>query len=68
MPQRYDVGALIDELIRMKLFVVEMRDFVATLVPAEAASARAEPAKAKQVTLGGKVSEDLAAQARSSQT
>jgi hypothetical protein len=48
MPQRYDVGALIDELIRMKLFVVEMRDFVATLVPAESAIP-AEP-KAKSVS------------------
>jgi hypothetical protein len=57
MPPRYDAGALLDELIRMNLFVVEMRDFVAMLVPAESASP-SEP-KAKQVTLGGKVSADF---------
>jgi hypothetical protein len=34
------------------------------LVPAEMASASLEPAKAKQVTLSGKVSADLAAQFR----
>jgi hypothetical protein len=34
------------------------------LVPAESASAPPEPAKAKPVTLGGKVSPDLAEQFR----
>src|ERR1700756_4480225 len=28
MPLRYDASALLDELVRMKLFVVERRDFV----------------------------------------
>jgi hypothetical protein len=56
---------LIDELIRMKLFVIEMRDFVATLVPAEMASTAPEPSKSEaRVTISGKVSADLAAQFR----
>jgi hypothetical protein len=57
---------IIDDLIRMKLFVVEMRDFVATLVPAESASAQPEAAKTEaRVTVSGKVSPDLAERARS---
>jgi hypothetical protein len=34
MPPSYDVGALLDELARLRLFVVEIRDFDAMLVPA----------------------------------
>jgi hypothetical protein len=55
--------ALLDELVRLKLFTVEHRDFVATLVPAESASAKAEPAKTS-VTVSGTVSPDLAEQFR----
>jgi hypothetical protein len=56
------LGALIAELERLKLFVVEIRDFDALLVPAESASAA--PEAAKPVTVSGKVSADLAAQFR----
>lgn len=42
-----DVGALLDELARLRLFVVEIRDFDAMLVPAESASAG--PGKADSV-------------------
>jgi hypothetical protein len=59
MPFAYDVGALLDELARLRLFVVEVRDFDAMLVRAES---RAERAKAKGVTLGAKVTPDLAEQ------
>jgi hypothetical protein len=55
MPPRYDVGALIYELVKLKLFVVEMRDFVATLVPAESGSPKPETTGAKRVTVAGKV-------------
>jgi hypothetical protein len=64
MPRGYDAGALIDELERLKLFAIEHSDDGATLVPAEFSSAMPGQPKAKQVTLGGKVSEDLAAQFR----
>jgi hypothetical protein len=60
MPLRYDASALLDELVRMKLFVIEMRDFVAMLVPAESASAK--PAKTELVTLSTKVPADVADQ------
>jgi hypothetical protein len=55
---------LLDELARLRLFVVEIRDFDAMLVPAVSVSARPEPAKVKDVTVGGKLSPDLAAQFR----
>jgi hypothetical protein len=60
MPLRYDASALLDELVRMKLFVVERRDFVAVLVPAESASPK--PAKTELVTLSTKVPADVADQ------
>jgi pyruvate/2-oxoglutarate dehydrogenase complex dihydrolipoamide acyltransferase (E2) component len=46
MPRGYDEGALLDELVRLKIFVIEHRDFDAWMVPAESATATAEPAKA----------------------
>jgi hypothetical protein len=48
MPPSYDVGALIDELARLRLFVVEIRDFDALLVPATSAGAKAERARKPQ--------------------
>jgi predicted HicB family RNase H-like nuclease len=56
---------LIDELIRMKLFVIEMRDFVAMLVPAESASAEPEkPPKRARTNLTASVLTELASRVR----
>jgi hypothetical protein len=64
MPQGYDLGALLDELCRLKLFAIEHHDSGVMLVAAESATAKVEPAKDKPVTLGAKVSADLAARFR----
>jgi hypothetical protein len=63
MPLGYDEGALLDELVRMNVRDRDTR-FCRRAGAVEAASAKAEPAKVKQVTLGGKASENLAAQFR----
>jgi hypothetical protein len=48
MPPSYDVGALIEELARLRLFAIEHSDDGATLVPAESARAKPEPAREPQ--------------------
>jgi pyruvate/2-oxoglutarate dehydrogenase complex dihydrolipoamide acyltransferase (E2) component len=65
MPPGFDEGALLDELVRLKIFVVEHRDFDAWLVPAESATATAEPAKApSKVNLTVTVAADAVARVR----
>jgi hypothetical protein len=59
------MGALLDALIKLKIFAVETRDFTAMLVRAQSASAESEPLKsAARVTLGARVPADVAAQFR----
>jgi hypothetical protein len=62
MPPDHDAGALLDELMKLKLFAVEIRDSTATLVPAEMASAK--PAKADRVTLATSGTPEFAARVR----
>jgi hypothetical protein len=50
MPPAYDAGALLDELMKLKLFAVEIRDNIAMLVPAESVASAQQP-KAERVTL-----------------
>ena len=58
MPPGYDEGALLDELVKLKIFVVEHRDFTAMLVPAESAAIPKAQKKAASVTVAAKVSPD----------
>ena len=60
----YDEGALLDELVRLKIFVIEHRDFDAWLVPATSASAAPKKAKASPkdnltVTVDADVAEQI---------
>jgi len=50
MPTNYDAGALLDELEKLKVFRVEIRDHLAMLVPAEMESPK--PANLSQARRG----------------
>jgi len=47
IPSDYDAGALLDELIKLKILAVKTCDLIAMLVPAESARAESEPLKSE---------------------
>jgi hypothetical protein len=47
MPEGYDPGALIDDLEKLKLFRVEIRDHIAMRVPAELSDERSGPRRSR---------------------
>jgi hypothetical protein len=51
LPPDYDAGALPDELIKLRLLVVETHDVATLLVPAESESHRKPVSKARQTPL-----------------
>jgi hypothetical protein len=52
MPREFDLGAAIEELERLRLFVVEPRDLGAMPVPAEKVEPRSRAEKLPRETIG----------------